>query len=596
VADEEWQAPSVFLTVDLVILTLRDAGLNVLLVQRGVEPHAGMMALPGGFLHDEAEPILTAARRELSEETGLDADTLHLEQFGVYGDPGRDPRGRVVSVAYLAIMPRLPNPVAGTDASDARWMPADDALGGRLRLAFDHQRIVADGVERARRKLEYSALATAFCGPIFTIAELQQVYEAVWGIHLDPRNFYRKIQGTRDFVVPADVPKRAGVGRPARLFRAGPERVLYPPMIRPADSTPQHGKTHMNETTIVILTAMNLEYRAVYARLSDITAHTHPMGTRFEIGHLNGCRVALALTGKGNQAAAVIAERAAAEFAPAAVIFVGVAGALQPHLGLGDVVVATHVYGYHGATSEDDGVTARPRTWELSHRVHQVAAHLERTGDWAQQLPAGSPSPRVHFGPVAAGEIAHYSAVSDARQWLREHYGDAVAVEMEAAGVAQAGHLNDALPTIMVRGISDYADESKSATDDAGWQPRAAANAAAFATALATVLAAELEEDRGPSSRSRTRGAGHGGPTNIAMPNARVGVQGETVTVHGGIQLGGPDTGSGTTDFTARPEDKPRNHPDRLRLALNWARGALRGIADLAAGVTAVASAIRSVT
>ena len=149
-----------------------------------------------------------------SEETGLDADTLHLEEFGVYGDPGRDPRGRVVSVAYLAIMPRLPDPVAGTDAADARWARADDVLAGRLGLAFDHQRIVADGVERARRKLENSALATAFCGPVFTISELQQVYEAVWGIHLDPRNFYRKIQGTRDFVVPADAPKRQAPGVP----------------------------------------------------------------------------------------------------------------------------------------------------------------------------------------------------------------------------------------------------------------------------------------------------------------------------------------------------------------------------------------------
>jgi 8-oxo-dGTP diphosphatase len=238
VTDEEWQAPSVLLTVDLVILTLRDSSLHVLLVQRGVEPYQGMMALPGGFLRDESEPILAAARRELSEETGLDADTLHLEESGVYGDPGRDPRGRVVSVAYLAIMPRLPDPMAGTDAAGARWARADDVLAARLGLAFDHHRIVADGVERARRKLEHSALATAFCGPAFTISELQQVYEAVWGMCLDPRNFYRKVQGTRDFVVPADVPMRAGAGRPARLFRAGPGTVLYPPMIRPAGSVP----------------------------------------------------------------------------------------------------------------------------------------------------------------------------------------------------------------------------------------------------------------------------------------------------------------------------------------------------------------------
>jgi adenosylhomocysteine nucleosidase len=349
----------------------------------------------------------------------------------------------------------------------------------------------------------------------------------------------------------------------------------------------------MNDTTIVILTAMNLEYRAVRAQLSDITARTHPMGTRFEVGQLSGCRAALALTGKGNQSAAVITERAAAEFAPAAVIFVGVAGALQPHLGLGDVVVATHVYAYHGATSQDDGLTSRPRTWELSHRVHQIAAHLERTGDWARQLPAGPPPPRVHFGPVAAGEIAHYSAVSDARQWLHEHYSDAVAVEMEAAGVAQAGHLNDALPTIMVRGISDYADESKSATDDAGWQPRAAANAAAFATALATVLAAELADGRGAASRSRAGGTSGGGPTNIASGDARVGVQADSVTIHGGIQLGGPDSGRG---IGARADDKPAIRPGWLRLALTCAGGAFRSIADLAAGVTAIMAAIRSVT
>jgi 8-oxo-dGTP diphosphatase len=164
---------------------------------------------------------------------------------------------------------------------------------------------------------------------------------------------------------------------------------------------------------------------------------------------------------------------------------------------------------------------------------------------------------------------------------------------MEAAGVAQAGHLNDALPTIMVRGISDYADESKSATDDAGWQPRAAANAAAFATALATVLAAELADGRGAASRSRAGGTSGGGPTNIASGDARVGVQADSVTIHGGIQLGGPDSGRG---IGARADDKPAIRPGWLRLALTCAGGAFRSIADLAAGVTAIMAAIRSVT
>lgn len=591
--DDEWQPPAVLLAVDLVILTLRNASLQVLLVQRGVEPYSGMLALPGGFLRDEAEPILTAARRELSEEAGLDPDTLHLEQFGLYGDPGRDPRGRVVSIAYLAITPRLPDPVAGTDAADARWARADDVLSSSLGLAFDHRRIAADGVERARRKLEHSTLATAFCGPTFTISELQQVYEAVWGISLDARNFYRKIQGTRDFVVLAKNARRTSAGRPARLFRAGAGTILYPPMTRPAGLPPQAESTPMNEATIVILTAMNLEYNAVRARLSGITTQQHPMGTLFEVGHLyDRCRIALALTGKGNQSAAVLAERAAAQFAPAAIIFVGVAGALQPHLGLGDVVVATHVYAYHGATSQDDGLAARPRTWELSHRAHQVAAQLERAGDWASELPGGQVRPRVHFGPVAAGEIAHYSAMSDARQWLREHYSDAVAVEMEAAGVAQAGHLNDALPTIMVRGISDYADQSKSATDNVGWQPRAAANAAAYATALAVELAAS----QGTTPRTPDGGRGSGGPLNVAMDNARVGVQGTNVTVHGDVQLGGPDPGSGTARFTAEVAKSKPARPSKPRRMLDWVLGACRGVADLAAAVTAIMTAVRSGT
>lgn len=230
--DEAWQAPPVLLTVDLVILTLRQARLHVLLIDRGIDPYLGMAALPGGFLRDATEDITAAARRELTEEAGLDTNSLHLEQYGVYGNPGRDPRGRVVSVAYLAISPGLPEPVAGTDAAGARWAPVDDVLSSALPLAFDHECIVADGVERARSKLEYSSLATAFCGPVFTLAELQQVYEAVWGVRLDPRNFYRKIQSTQDFVIEVGFTRKNGSGRPARLFRRGPGTALYPPMLR----------------------------------------------------------------------------------------------------------------------------------------------------------------------------------------------------------------------------------------------------------------------------------------------------------------------------------------------------------------------------
>jgi adenosylhomocysteine nucleosidase len=345
----------------------------------------------------------------------------------------------------------------------------------------------------------------------------------------------------------------------------------------------------MNDKTIVILTAMNVEYKAIQARMSDITVQTHPMGTRFEVGHLEdgGCRVALAQVGKGNQAAAVLTERAVALFAPAAVIFVGVAGALQPHLRLGDVVVASHVYAYHGATSEDDGTTARPRTWGLAHRAHQIAAHVERDIDWARGLPEESPAPRVHFGPVAAGEIALYSATSDVRQWLREHYNDAVAVEMEAAGVAQAGHLNDGLPAIMIRGISDYGDKTKPATDAGGWQPRAVANAAAFAAALTTSLAAELA----PPTVS-TADSAPGGPFNYAADNASVGVQGQHVTIHGGIQFDGP----GMSGRTAARMAKAEARSGIFRFILNGSSRFFRTIASLAASATAVITAIRAAT
>ncbi|SDH28262.1 8-oxo-dGTP diphosphatase [Sinosporangium album] len=233
--DDHWKPPSVLLAVDLVILTLRGASLHVLLVERGVEPYLGALALPGGFLRDQGEDITAAARRELSEEAGL-LDAPHLETLGVYGEPGRDPRGRVVSVAYLAIAPRLPEPVAGTDAAGACWKPVEQVLSAGVELAFDHRRILVDGVERARAKLEHSPLATAFCGDTFTISELQQVYEAVWGVKLDPRNFYRKVQSARGFIVAVGPTRRTENGRPARLFTAGPLHVLHPPMVRTAQA------------------------------------------------------------------------------------------------------------------------------------------------------------------------------------------------------------------------------------------------------------------------------------------------------------------------------------------------------------------------
>ncbi len=225
--------------VDLVVLTVRADQLCALVVRRAIPPYRGRWALPGGFVRD-GEDLDAAARRELAEETGLTAraaasrraaGTVHLEQLASYGAVGRDPRGRVVSVAYLALTPDLPVPAAGGDAADARWRPVAELATSRL--AFDHDRILADGVDRARSKLEYTPLATAFCAAEFTIAELRRVYEVVWGVLLDPRNFHRKVTAADGFVEPTGETTTRDGGRPARLYRSGPTRLLHPAMLRP---------------------------------------------------------------------------------------------------------------------------------------------------------------------------------------------------------------------------------------------------------------------------------------------------------------------------------------------------------------------------
>jgi 8-oxo-dGTP diphosphatase len=215
--------------VDLVVFTIREDRLCVLLVRRGVPPHEGRWALPGGFVH-ETEGLVDAARRELGEETGLAELPVHLEQLASYGAPKRDPRGRVVSVAYLALAAELPEPRAASDAAAAHWRPVEDALARRL--AFDHDQILRDGLERARAKLEYSPLATAFCPREFTVAELRHVYEVVWGVTLDPRNFHRKVTGSPGFLAPTARRTTRNGGRPAQLYRPGEATLLNPPITR----------------------------------------------------------------------------------------------------------------------------------------------------------------------------------------------------------------------------------------------------------------------------------------------------------------------------------------------------------------------------
>jgi 8-oxo-dGTP diphosphatase len=216
------------LAVDLAVLTVRENLLQVLLIERGNEPFRGQVALPGGFLRAD-EDLRQAAERELAEETSLDGGSLHLEQIAAYSEPGRDPRGRVVSVAYLAIAPDLPVPAAGSDASGAFWAPV-----GRLpgKLAFDHSAMLADAVELARTRLEFTTLATAFCDDEFTIGDLRTVYEVVWGTAVDPRNFNRKVAHTEGFVLPTGTKRVPGTGRPAALYRRGQAQALYPPLLR----------------------------------------------------------------------------------------------------------------------------------------------------------------------------------------------------------------------------------------------------------------------------------------------------------------------------------------------------------------------------
>lgn len=387
----------------------------------------------------------------------------------------------------------------------------------------------------------------------------------------------------------------------------------------------------MTDVPIVVLTALDLEYQAVRDRMAGLRTHRHHAGTRYEVGKLSPgrCQVALGLVGAGNQSSAVLTERAIAEFAPRALLFVGVAGALWPHVKLGDVVVATRVYAYHGATSQDDGLKARPRAWEISHEPDQIARHLVCTGKWTRSLPTEAPAPRVRFGPIAAGEVVQDSASSDQARWIRDIYNDAVAIEMEGAGVAQAGHFNRSLPVVVVRGISDRADGTKTTTDGANWQPRAVANAAAFAMALADELARELPPANRPVSGSTRRNGGDmdGTTTNVAKGNARVGVQAGRIdgpVIFGQLPPGSSDLAQeiaelrrlvkkahveGELDETtyeaaeqeldtvtrSMPPDSPQVRNTALT-SLKRLRGLLLDVAQLAVKVTAIITAVQAMS
>lgn len=205
----DYPRPSV--TVDVIIFTLRDNDLQALLIKRGHPPFEGMWAIPGGFVGID-ESLEDAALRELEEETGV--RNVYLEQLYTFGAPGRDPRGRVITVAYFALVPAtVVQPCPGDDTAEARWWSVYDLPP----LAFDHADILAYALKRLRYKLEYTAVGFELLPETFTLSELQAAYEIILGEKLDKRNFRRKIISAG--VIEETGEYRAGEGRPAKLYR-----------------------------------------------------------------------------------------------------------------------------------------------------------------------------------------------------------------------------------------------------------------------------------------------------------------------------------------------------------------------------------------
>lgn len=205
-----YERPSV--TVDVVIFTLIARELHVLLVRRKRWPHEGMWAIPGGFVQLD-ESLEAAARRELAEETGV--RDIYLEQLYTFGDPRRDPRTRVISVAYIALVQADKQKLrVSEESSDVRWFPVARLPGA---LAFDHDTILATALARLRSKLEYTTLAFELLPEVFSILELKQVYQQILGEELDKGNFYRKIKDAN--VLEDTGMRREGRGRPTTLYR-----------------------------------------------------------------------------------------------------------------------------------------------------------------------------------------------------------------------------------------------------------------------------------------------------------------------------------------------------------------------------------------
>ncbi len=228
----EYARPSV--TVDLAVFTIIDKLLHVLFVRRNEHPFKGHWALPGGFVrvgddrHDQGEDLDEAARRELFEETGLShtaSGSVFLEQVHTFGRPGRDPRMRVFSVAYYALVRPTLVPLirAGGDVSHAKWFDVTElapAKKARTELAFDHAEILDAALARMRADLDRTAIAFELVPETFTIQELRAVHEAIRGDTLDPGNFRKRfLRLIEDGVIEPARGKRATASKPASVYR-----------------------------------------------------------------------------------------------------------------------------------------------------------------------------------------------------------------------------------------------------------------------------------------------------------------------------------------------------------------------------------------
>lgn len=225
-------AAEVNLCADVACLTIRDGALAILLVKRVYPPFKNCWALPGGYIKVD-ESAEEAALREFREETGVNLDSIdrgdpvYLEQLKTYTAPDRDPRRRIVSVAYLAFAPVQQVLRTSHETSEVRWWSVEDLFGDDApALAFDHEQIIKDALERCRNKLEYTTLATEFLSEPFTIGDLRRIYEAVWNVKLTQSNFHRKVKSIAGFLVPV------GESGKATLYRVGRQGLISPPIMR----------------------------------------------------------------------------------------------------------------------------------------------------------------------------------------------------------------------------------------------------------------------------------------------------------------------------------------------------------------------------